>query len=172
MVKKAIIALLVTGGFVLVGCSQADPTPTMVPEATAIPPTATVSQVEEIVEATPEIQVIDSVEELAGTWRFHGTRFRRFFEDGTWVAGPSLIILDIRTDAGEIIGEYWFEDGLFHTTDYSCEEEEGVSEAGVYQIQRVENERIRFVEVDEPCAIRRNSERTINQKSARKLDED
>ena len=41
MAKKTIVALLVIGGFVLVGCSQAEPTPTMVPEATAIPPTAT-----------------------------------------------------------------------------------------------------------------------------------
>ena len=152
--KKAIIALLVTGLFVLVGCSQADPTPTMVAEDTAVPPTATVSQVEEIVEATPEIEVIDSVEEFAGTWRYSSTDFRRYFEDGTVIGGESLVQLDIKTEAGEFDDtEYWFEDGLFHQTNEKCALA-GFSEPGVYQIQVVDDEKIMFILVDDPCVVR------------------
>jgi hypothetical protein len=78
----------------------------------------------------------------------------------------------MRTDAGEFLpDEYWFEDDLFHTTDDLCAEAEGVSEAGVYQIQRVDNERIRFVEIDDPCWYRRTRLfRTTA--TMRRLDED
>jgi len=166
-VKKSIIALLVTGLFILVGCSQVDPTPTMVAEATAVPPTATASQAEEIVEATPEIEVIDSVEELAGTWQFGTDQFRRFFEDGTSFTAPSLDqlkkLIAGEIDYNDVFGdeypddfgeEYWFEDGLFHVKDNYCIESEAVSEAGIYQIQRVDNERIRFVQIEDPCWYR------------------
>ena len=165
--KKSIIALLVTGLFILVGCSQVAPTPTMVAEATAVPPTATASQAEEIAEATPEVQVIDSVEELAGTWKFEANHFRRFLEDGTIVAAYSLDqiekIIAGEIDSSDVFGdeyiddfgdEYWFEDGLYHIKDNYCIEAEGVSEAGIYQIQRVDNERIRFVQIEDPCWYR------------------
>jgi hypothetical protein len=170
MIKKAIIASLVTGVFVLVGCSQAEPTPTEVAEATAVPPTATVNQVEEIVEPTPEIEVIDSIEEFAGTWRFTGTQFRRYFEDGTMIGGESLDQIDIRMEAGEFDdAEYWFEDGLFHITNARCEEGMGVSEPGVFQIQVVDEEKIQFILVEDPCTLRGT---VMNKQTASRVEEE
>ena len=138
-------------------------------------PTAAVSQVEETpdnleeVEAAPAVQVVDSIEDIVGIWRFRSDKFRQWFEDGTWYVARSLVELDYRIDeGGPGKGEYWFEDGLIHVTWDFCEEE-GITETGVYRIELVEGDRVKFVVVDDPCWGRMNS---LTGSSGRRLSED
>ena len=138
-------------------------------------PTATASQVEETadnleeVEAAPAVQVVDSIEDIVGKWRFRSDKFNQYFEDGTWYGARSLVELDYRIDeGGPGKGEYWFEDGLFHVTWDFCEEE-GIPETGVYRIELVEGDRVKFVVVDDPCWGRMNF---LTGSSGRRLSED
>ena len=81
MAKKTIVALLVIGIFVLVGCSTAD------------------------------VEKADSVEDIVGTWKRVGgsTEFyMRYFADGTYYGAEGLDQLNERIDG--FPGEYWFED--------------------------------------------------------------
>jgi len=84
MVKKAIIALLIIGVFVLVGCGAED------------------------------VEKADSIEDIVGTWqRVGGTTefYIRYSADGTSYSADSIAHLNERI-AG-FPGEYWFEGTQF-----------------------------------------------------------
>ncbi len=84
MVKNAIMALLVIGGFVLLGCSTAD------------------------------VEKANSIEDIVGTWQRVGGSTEdhcRYSADGTSYCADSLIHLNDRIEG--FAGEYWFEGTQF-----------------------------------------------------------
>jgi len=142
---------------------------------TAPAPAATVSLDEataddlEMIEAAPAVLVVDSTLGIVGTWRFTSDKFNQYFEDGTWYHARSLHILEYRIDtSGEGSGEYWFEDGLHYATSDACIEA-GFAEAGVYEIQVGEDDRVKFVLVEDPCWVRMS---WLTRASGRRVTED
>ena len=93
MAKKTIVALLVIGIFVLVGCSTAD------------------------------VEKADSIEDIVGTWRRVGGSaeyYKQFSADGTLYRAESLVQLNERIVG--FPGEYWFE-GTQYVEKSGCPED-------------------------------------------------
>ena len=134
LVKKAIIALLVIGVFVLVGCSGVSG------------------------------EKVDSADSVIGTWRRVGgahETFCRFSDDGTWTCDDSIDNVTTGNEFNWFNGEYWFEgaqyfDQITDSRGGTASVSSECSEVGEYEIYIQSSGNLRYELIEDECMERFN----------------
>lgn len=100
-----------------------------------------------------EGEMVDTVEEIVGTWSRRGGLGRlicRHSDDGTLTCAQT--VKEIESGDGFFEARYWFEDGKYHEQSDVV----GCSATGVYEIVILESGNLQFELIEDECSNRKN----------------